>query len=111
MKITIAHSIFQICEDQKMIEIALTETPKINNQYELIHIVYLLRDFKNDEVNKMLNTLRNHKEYLVAYNATQAMRLSTNPVVEKFRKKKSRGFWSNLKSKIIKKAPDNGYKA
>lgn len=102
MKVTIAHSIFQICADKKMVEIAVTEIPQISNQYELIHIIYLLRDFKNDKVNEILNDLRNHKEYLVSYNATQAMGLSTDSVVEKFRKKKSGGFWSKLKSKITK---------
>ena len=87
MKITIAHSIYQICEDTEMIEIVLTEIPKISNQYELIHIVYLLPDFENRKVDEVLYNLRQHKEYLVAYNATQAMGLSTQEVVAKFRKK------------------------
>ncbi len=92
MRVTIAHSIFQICADKKMIEVVATEIPQISNQYELIHIIYLLKDFKNDKVNEILNDLRNHKEYLVAYNATRAMGLSTDSVVENFRKKKSGRF-------------------
>lgn len=98
MKVTIAHSIFQICEDKEMIEIALTETPNINNHFELIHIVYLLKGFKNEKVDEMLNRLREHKEYLVAYNATQAMGLSTEEVVEKFKNKNSGNLWGGGKS-------------
>ena len=101
MKITIAHSIYQICEDTEMIEIVLTEIPKISDQYELIHIVYLLAGFENQKVDEVLNSLRQHKEYIVAYNATQAMGLSTQKVVAKFRKKDAENsvdLWSKIKA-------------
>jgi DNA-directed RNA polymerase subunit F len=100
MKVTIAHSIFQICKDKEMISIALTETPKVSNQFELIDLVYLLSDFQNEQVTEMLNNYRGHKEYLVAYNATQAMGLSTKEIVEKFRKEEKTGFWNKLKSLV-----------
>lgn len=85
MKVTIAHSIFQICQDSKMIDIALEETPEITNPTNLINILYLLPDFNDERVNAMLNNFRDHKEYLVAYNAARALGLSTDEVVEKFR--------------------------
>ena len=88
IKITIAHSIFLINNDSRMIEIVLKETERLNNQYEIIDILYMLPDFKDSRVDKVLNDFRNHKEYLVAYNATRALGLSTDKVVEKFRSMK-----------------------
>lgn len=97
MKVTIAHAIFQICDDKEMIKIALTETPKISNQYELINVVYLLKGFEDEKVNEMLDGLREHDEYLVAYNATRALGLSTDKVVKKFKNMDSGNFWNRLK--------------
>ena len=85
MKVTIAHSIFKICGDNKMIDIVLDETPKITNQYELIAILYFLPDFKDERLIKTLDNLRSNKEYLIAYNATRVLGLSTDEVVQKFR--------------------------
>ena len=73
MKATIAHSIFQICEDIEMIEIVLSETAKITSVYELIDIVYMLSDFKDERTDTLLKEFCNHKEYLVAYNAKRAI--------------------------------------
>jgi len=73
MKVIIAHSIYQICEDPKMIEIALTETKKLKNWYEIIDILYMLPDFNDEKVNKMLVEFCSHKEYLVSYNAKRAL--------------------------------------
>jgi hypothetical protein len=89
IKVTIAHSIFQICQDKKMVDIVLEETPKVTNWYDLIDILYMLPDFKDERVTTMLNNFRNHKDYLVAYNATRALGLSTDEVVEKFRNQKN----------------------
>jgi hypothetical protein len=88
MKVTIAHSIFQICQDTKMIEIVLETMPRIINQYELIDVLYYLPDFKDKRITELHNNYRNHKEYLVAYNATRYLGLPTVEVVEKFRKRK-----------------------
>jgi hypothetical protein len=87
MKVTIAHSIFQICQDNKMIEIVLETMPRITNQYELINVLYYLPDFKDKRITELHDNYRNHKEYLVAYNATRYLGLPTNEVVEKFREK------------------------
>ena len=100
MKVTIAHSIFQICQDTKMIEIVLETMPKIISQYELIDVLYYLPDFKDKRITELHHSYRNHKEYLVAYNATRYLGLSTNEVVEKFRnKKEQRSIWGRLMGK------------
>ncbi|MEP5341580.1 MAG: hypothetical protein ABJL44_03275 [Algibacter sp.] len=104
IKVSIAHSIFQISEDKEMIDIVLTEMPKLKHWTEIIHMLYLLPIFKDDKINKMLNDYREHKEYLVAYNATQAMGVSTKEVVEKFRNKETElnnhhnSFWQKVKT-------------
>lgn len=98
IKVAIAHSIFQICGDKEMIKITLTETPRITNQYELIDVLYLLKGFGDDKLKEMLNGFRDHNEYLVAYNATRALGLSTDEIVEKFKNKESSTFWSRLKN-------------
>lgn len=100
MKVTIAHSIFQICQDTKMIEIVLETMPRITNQYELIDVLYYLADFKDKRITELHNNYRNHKEYLVAYNATRYLGLRTDEVVEKFREKKThRSLWDRLTGK------------
>jgi hypothetical protein len=85
VKITTAYAIFQICQDQQMIAIVLQELPRTKNIYELISVLYLLPNFKDDKILSLLNDYRRHKDYLVAYNATVALGLSTDTVVRKFR--------------------------
>ncbi len=87
MKVTIAHSIFQICQDSKMIDTVLETMPIITSQYELIDVLYYLPDFKDKRVTELHNNYRNHKEYLVAYNATQSLGLPTVEIVKKFQEK------------------------
>lgn len=85
-RITIAHAIFQIAQDQKMVDIVLDEIPKISNQYELIDMLYMLPDFQDPRLIELLKGFQEHKEYLVAYNATRALGLPTDEIVKKFRK-------------------------
>ncbi|MGE9311698.1 hypothetical protein ACLOAU_08630 [Niabella sp. CJ426] len=87
MKVTIAHSIFQICQDAQMIDIVLSTMPIITNPYELIDILYHLPDFNNKRITELHHNYCNHTDYLVAYNATQALGLPTDEVVERFRNK------------------------
>ena len=100
MKVVISRSIFQICQDTKMIELILEIVPKITNESELIDILYYLPSFKDKRVTDLHHSYRNHKDYLVAYNATRYLGISTNKVVEKFRdKKQSRSIWDRLLGK------------
>ncbi len=103
MKISIAHSIFQISGDKEMIDAVLTEMPKLKHWTSIIHMLYLLPIFKDEKIDEMLNSYREHKDYLVAYNATQAMGLPTKDVVGKFRNKDSVSLWNKAKSILNKK--------
>ncbi len=97
MKVTIAHSIFQITHDDKMKDVVLETMPKITNEFELIDVLYYLPDFKVKRITDLHHTYRNHKDYLVAYNATRYLGLPTEEVVEKFRnKEKPKGLWDKL---------------
>ncbi len=97
VKVAIAHSIFQICADNKMIDVVLEEVHQITNPYELIGILYMLPSFKDERVDLMLNNFRAHKDYLVAYNATRCLGLSTDEVVAKFSKPKAKRKWWQIK--------------
>jgi hypothetical protein len=97
IKVTIAHSIFQICADSKMIDIVLEEVHQITDLYEIISILYMLPSFKDERVNLMLNNFRTHKDYLVAYNATRYLGLPTDEVVAKFSKPKAGRKWWQIK--------------
>lgn len=88
MKVTIAHSIFQICQDTKMTETVLETMPKITSEFELIDVLYHLPDFKDKRITELHHSYRNNKYYLVAYNAARSLGLPTDEVVEKFRDKK-----------------------
>jgi hypothetical protein len=87
IKIILAHSIFRICGDIEMIKQVLIEIPKVTNTYEIIDILYILPDFGDERINKILKDFCDHKEYLIAYNATRALGLSTDAIVDKFRNK------------------------
>lgn len=84
-KIVIAHSIYQINGDLEMIDIAIKESERLKSTYEIIQILFMLRDFKDDRIDKLLYDFYNHKDYLVAYNAARVLGLSTDGVVNKFR--------------------------
>jgi hypothetical protein len=84
-KIVIAHSIYQINGDSKMIDIAISESKRLKSTYEIIEILFMLRDFKDDRIDKLLYDFYNHNDYLVAYNAARVLGLSTDDVVNKFR--------------------------
>jgi hypothetical protein len=92
-KVTIAHAIFQICQDKGMIDVVLQETPKVTGEFGLIAIFYLLRTFKDERLLALLDLYRHDKRYLVAYNATRARGEPTEKVVERFRKKRLKATW------------------
>lgn len=97
MKVTIAHSVFQISQDAKMIELVLETMPEITNEFELIEVLYYLPGFKDKRITDLHQNYRNHKTYLVAYNATQYLGLPTDEVVERFRdRKRRRNIWGRL---------------
>lgn len=78
-KLIIATSIFEINGDNEMIDIAIDSVKKIDSikdayhVYRLIPTFYYLAKFQNDKVNRIINEYSNSKEYLIAYNAKQAL--------------------------------------
>ncbi len=92
MKIIIAHSIFQIAQDEKMKDIVLETMPKITGEFELIRVLYYLPYFKDKRITDLHHSYRSHKNYLVAYNATRYLGLPTDEIVQEFRDKKEKGF-------------------
>jgi hypothetical protein len=96
MKVIIAHSIFQIAQDERMKDIVLETMPKITNEFELINVLYYLPKFKDQRITDLHHSYRNHKKYLVAYNAARYLGLPTDEVVQKFRDKEQKGFWGKL---------------
>ena len=97
MKVKIAHSIFQISQNEKMKGIVLETMPQITGEFELVDVLYYLPFFKDTKITDLLHSYRTHKKYLVAYNATRYLGLPTDEVVEKFRnKEKPKSFWGKL---------------
>lgn len=97
MRVKIAHSIFKISQDSKMIDLVLEAMPKITGEYELIDVLYYLPGFKEERITDLHHCYTSHKEYLVAYNATRYLGLPTDEVVERFRKKKKQSsIWDKL---------------
>jgi len=100
MRVTIAHSIFQICLDTRMIEVVIETMPGITHEFELIEVLYYLPNFKSKRITELHHSYCNHKNYLVAYNATRYLGFPTDEVVEKFREKKQQtSLWDRLLGK------------
>jgi len=97
MKVKIALSIFQISQDEKMKDIVIETMPHITGEYELVDVLYYLPKFQDKRITELLHIYRNHKNYLVAYNATQNLGMPTDEVVKKFRNnEKPKSLWNWL---------------
>lgn len=90
MKITIAHSIFQICHDIAMTEITLQSLADINDDADLISIFKFLPTFNDDRINKLHYSYTESNNYYLAYNAARTLHLSTDDIVAKFRNRNSK---------------------
>ena len=83
IKLIIATSIFEINEDINMIDIAINCFKEIEKDkgpyyvYILSDAFYYLSKFKNSKANGIIKEYVNHKEYLIAYNAKQALMWAT----------------------------------
>ena len=80
-----------------MTDLVLKEVPSIKTQPELIEVLYMLPEFKDERVNLLLQGYREHKEYLITYNATRTLGLPTDEVVTRFRQPKPKQeFWKKF---------------
>jgi len=79
IKLTIAASIFEINMDTSMIDIATGVIRKIDNKndayyvHKLTSAFYYLAKFQEPDTIKLLEEYSRHSEYLISYNAKQAL--------------------------------------
>lgn len=74
-KVKIANSIFQICQDDKMIDVVLMTMADITDHFEIIDALYYLLGFNDDRITKLLSSYQTHNNYLVTANAKRYMAL------------------------------------
>ncbi|MBS3992177.1 MAG: hypothetical protein KGZ87_00495 [Bacteroidetes bacterium] len=79
-KLKIASSIFEINQDNNMIDIAIRSFRILNNDKNPYYVYtlpttfdYLIK-FKSSKVNSIIEEYINHKEYLIAYNAKRVLK-------------------------------------
>jgi hypothetical protein len=79
IKLSIATAIFEIDHDGAMINIAIELTKQMDTKkepyykYDLISAFYYLATFKNGKTNEVLKEYSTHPDYLISYNARQAL--------------------------------------
>jgi hypothetical protein len=79
IKLIIATSIFEINQDVKMVDIAVSSVKQMDNKKDAYYIYRLsyafdyLSKFKNEKTEQLIKKYTSHPEYLIAYNAKQAL--------------------------------------
>jgi hypothetical protein len=79
IKLKVATSIFEIDQDVKMVDVALNSVNQMDNKkdayyiYKLSSAFYYLAKFKNERTKQFIEEYTSHPEYLIAYNAKQAL--------------------------------------
>jgi len=73
-KVLWANAIFKINNNPEMVDIALEEFQKIDDKYELIAMFYVLTEFRDSRINKIIENYHNHGDYLIAYNAQRVLK-------------------------------------
>lgn len=78
-KIITAASIFEINNDNTMIDLSINSFKQLDNSkdayyiYKLVPAFYYLVKFRNSKVNNLIEEYTTHKEYLISCNAKQAL--------------------------------------
>lgn len=72
-KIITTVSIFEINQDQKMIDVAKKLFRIIKNKYQLISVFHYLVRFQDSEILKLIEGYATNKDYLISHNAKQAI--------------------------------------
>lgn len=78
-KLRVATAIFEINKDTEMINIAISIVKEMDNKkdayyvYKLASAFYCLARFKNEKTNQLIEKYTSHPEFLVSYNAKQAL--------------------------------------
>lgn len=72
-KIITATSIFEINQDQKMIEIAKASFNSIKDKFQLISAFHYLMRLQDSEISKLIQEYTTNSDYLISYNAKQVL--------------------------------------
>lgn len=75
-KIITATSIFEINQDQKMIEKAKVSFKAIKDKFKLISAFHYLIRLQDSEISKLIQEYSTNSDYLISYNAKQALGIS-----------------------------------
>jgi len=79
IRLRIATAIFEISQDAEMVDIAVGLVKEMDNKkdayyvYMLSSAFYYLAKFKNEKTEQLLKEYSSHPEYLISYNAKQAL--------------------------------------
>jgi len=79
IRLRIATVIFEISQDAEMVDIAVSLVKEMDNKkdayyvYKLTSAFYYLAKFKNEKTEQLLKEYSSHPEYLISYNAKQAL--------------------------------------
>ena len=72
-KIITATSIFEINQDQKMIEIVKASFKTIKDKFQLITAFRYLVRLHDSEISKLIQEYTTNSDYLISYNAKQVL--------------------------------------
>lgn len=79
IKLIIATAIFEISHDAEMVDIAVSSVKEMDNKkdayyvYMLSSAFYYLAKFKTEKTKELIKEYVSHPEYLISYNAKQAL--------------------------------------
>lgn len=82
IKLRVATAIFEISKDAEMVDIAVSSVKEIDNKkdayyvYKLTSAFYCLAKFKNEKTKQLIKEYTSDPEYLISYNAKQALLLT-----------------------------------
>lgn len=72
-KVITATSIFEINQDQKMIEVAKASFKTIKDKFQLIFAFHYLVRLQDSEISKLILAYTTNSDYLISYNAKQVL--------------------------------------
>lgn len=81
IRLRIATAIFEISQDVEMIDIVVNLVKEMDNKkdayyvYKLTSAFYYLAKFKNEKTKQLIKEYASHPEYLISYNAKQALEI------------------------------------
>jgi HEAT repeat protein len=81
IRLRIATAIFEISQDAEMVDIAVSSVKEMDNKkdayyvYKLTSAFYYLAKFKNEKTKQLIKEYTSDPEYLISYNAKQALGL------------------------------------